>query len=348
MMALGALICAMPHAAAQIIEEREYRGKTITCALSGLRGWGSPCGTDGDYAYIFVGSVVSATEISETEKRLQVLPQELFLGNANSELTVTTSQGACLPEIMPGDQWLFYLRRDAKTSELLMEYGDPNKPIANAQSAIARLRRLAQMTDSGIVAGYVQRGIWHDDDKYLEYVPVPNHKLVAKRVSDGAAYSTFSDNDGDYEFEPLPSGSYHLSANTTQGLWAEEGPTTVHSRGCTAFEIELHVDGSISGHVRSADGKPFKVHPWVEIAAADGGESKSFYADEHGYFEARGLEPGRYLVGIGIGAQRDSREWRSRVYYPGVRIKENATVIELGKAEKRTNIDFQSPNSVPH
>jgi hypothetical protein len=84
------------------------------------------------------------------------------------------------------------------------------------------------------------------------------------------------------------------------------------------------------------------------IAAADGRESKSFYADEHGYFEARGLEPGRYMVGIGIGAQRDSREWRSRVYYPGVRIKENATVIELGKAEKRTNIDFQSPNSVPH
>jgi hypothetical protein len=67
--------------------------------------------------------------------------------------------------------------------------------------------------------------------------------------------------------------------------------------------------------------------------------------DDHGYFEARGLEPDRYLVGIHIQAQPDTPEWRSRVYYPGVETKEEATVIQLGRAEKRTNIDFKFPNS---
>jgi hypothetical protein len=339
---VAGLIYAMPGVSAQIMEDRVYRGKTITYMLSGLQGWGSPCGTDGNYAYIFVGSVQSATEISETEKRLQVTPEEMFLGDAASRLTITTNQGACLPEILPGDEWLFYLWRDDKTKELMLGYGSPSQPIADAQPAITRLRRLAAMTDLGIIAGYVTRPVWHDDDKYLDYLYPPNHKIVAQRESNGAEYSAVTDSDGDFEFEPLPAGPYHLSANTAKGLWAEEGPATVHSRGCESFAFELHADGEISGHVKSADGKPFKIHPWVEIKAVDGGrDSKSSYVDDHGYFEARGLEPGRYLVGIGIRAEPNAPEWQSRVYYPGVQAREKATVITLGKAEKRTNIDFQ-------
>jgi hypothetical protein len=53
------------------------------------------------------------------------------------------------------------------------------------------------------------------------------------------------------------------------------------------------------------------------------------------------LDPGRYLIGIGMQAMPNTPEWRSRVYYPGVRTKEKAIIIEIGKAEKRTNIDFQ-------
>lgn len=347
---LGALICAIPYASAQIIEDREYRGKKIMCMLSGLRGWGSPCGTDGNYAYIFVGSVLSATEISDSEKLLQLMPQEIFLGDAASQLKVTTNQGDCLPEILPGDQWLFYLWRDDKTKELLLNYGSPSKPIADAQTAITTLRRLAAMTDSGLISGYLYREVQNvneDGTRWSTSVPVPNHKVIAKRVSDGLEYSALTNSDGNYEFEPLPSGSYDLSTNTAQGLWAEEGPTTVHAQGCTAFEFELHTDGGISGHVRSADGKPFKIHPWVEVESEGGEHFQSFYADEHGYFEARGLEPGRYLVGIGMRAEPETPEWRSRVYYPGVRTREKATVIELGKAETRNNIDFPLPNSGP-
>lgn len=340
------LINAMPRVSAQIVEDREYRGKKIMCVLSGLQGWGSHCGADGNYAYIFVGSVLSTTEVSDTEKRLQVTPEEMFLGDAASQLTVTTDQGACLPEILPGDQWLFYLWRDDKTKELLLGYDSPSKPIADAQLAINRLRRLAAMTDLGIIAGYVTRPVWHNDEKYTDYLYPPNHKIIATRKSDGAEYFAVTDSDGDFEFEPLPAGSYDLSANTAKGLWAEEGPATVHSRGCESFAFELHADGEISGHVKSADGKPFKIHPWVEIEAVDGGrDSKSSYVDDHGYFEARGLEPGRYLVGIGIRAEPSTPEWKSRVYYPGVQARERATVIQLGKAEKRTHIDFQLRSS---
>jgi hypothetical protein len=273
----------------------------------------------------------------------------MFRGEAVSQLTVTTDGGGCLPEIVAGDRWLFYLRRDEKTKKLLLEYGDPGAPIADAQKDIARLRRLGQMTDFGLVVGNLHREVWEVDEdgaKSTTSLPVPMHKVIAKRESDGTEFSALTDNDGDYEFEPLPSGSYYLSANTTPGLWADEGSAKVQSRGCTEFQFELHTDGGISGHVKSADGKPLEIYPSVKIQSEDGESSKSFNVDDHGYFEARGLDPGRYLVGIGIAADPDTPEWRSRVYYPGVRTKEEATIIELGKAEKRTNIDFQLPGPI--
>lgn len=339
----AATIWGAPRCSAQIMEERQFHGKKITCMLSGLMGWGRPCGTDGNYAYIFVGSVLSATDISETEKRLQIAPLEVFRGDPTNVLTVATNQGACLPDILPGNQWLFYLWRDEKTNGLLLEYGSPSEPITEAQPAITRLRRLAAMADSGIIAGYVTRPVWHDDEKYMDYTYPPNHKVIAKRDSNGAEYSAVTGNEGEFEFEPLPSGSYHLSANTERGLWAEEGSAKVHSRGCESFAFELHSDGEISGRVRSADGKPFKTRPSVDIKSEGRGEMQTAYADERGYFDARGLESGRYLVGVGIGAEPKTPEWRDRVYYPGVRTKEKATIIDLGKAEKRTNIDFQLP-----
>jgi hypothetical protein len=337
------LIYVIASASAQITEIREYRGSLISCSLSGLRLWGSPCGTDGGYAYIFVGSVLSTTDISDTEKHLSLEPQEMFLGDAVTRLAATTNQGACLPEIVPGDKWLFYLKRDDKTHELVLDYGSPSGPVTRSQPVIGMLRRLTSMTDSGIILGSLEREVEHvdpDGAKWSDSVPVPNHKVIAKRLSDGAEYSARSDSAGDFQLAPLPSGSYHLSTNTAQGLWAEEDAATVHARGCTRFQFELHADGVISGQVRSADGEPFDIHPWVEVQSEDGEHFESFYTDELGNFEARGLEPGRYVVGIGMRAESDSSEWRSRVYYPGVRTKEEAAVVELRKAEKRTNIDF--------
>ena len=82
----------------------------------------------------------------------------------------------------------------------------------------------------------------------------------------------------------------------------------------------------------------------VPVSGAVGFSAWSKAGDEHGYFEFRAVNPGRYLVGIGIAAQPGSPEWESRVYYPGVRSKEEAVAVGLGEAEKRSDINFQLPN----
>lgn len=99
---------------------REYRGKKIFCTV--WRGVETPCATRTPYTDVFIGSVLSTIEMSEREQRLQVMPEDVFLGNATSRLTVNTQQGACLPAIQPGEKWLFYLYPDKNTGALVLAY----------------------------------------------------------------------------------------------------------------------------------------------------------------------------------------------------------------------------------
>jgi hypothetical protein len=69
----------------------------------------------------------------------------------------------------------------------------------------------------------------------------------------------------------------------------------------------------------------------------------SAYVDANGDFEVKDVKPGRYMVGVGIQAGTGGRNVPSPIYYPGVRTKEQAAIIDLHPAEKRTQVDFQLP-----
>jgi len=339
--------CALfiSSASSQVIEIRDYRGKQISCVRSGLQGFGRSCETGDSYEKVFVGSVVSVIETTDTERRLQLLPEEVFFGNAHGLLTVNTSQGACIGDFQAGDKWLFYLERDPKTKALLLSYGSPTRPISDAQKEIALLRRLLQMDDSGIILGQVTEPIWNDN-KWERSIPVPNYKIVAKQQQSGREYAAFTDSDGNYEFEPLPPGAYHLSANTSEGLWVEEGSVVIRPRSCSQVGFALQPDGRISGRVIAEDGKPAKSVQVAVVPVSTGNlQFTSAFSDELGRFEVKQLHPGRYLVGVAIQSQVGSANWHSRTYYPGVRDRNLAVTVDLGWAEKRANIDFQLPSS---
>jgi hypothetical protein len=112
-----------------------------------------------------------------------------------------------------------------------------------------------------------------------------------------------------------------------------------------ALVFELRPAGSISGRVTTASGEPAKYAP-VAAAPVDGPRRWAFAtADEQGYFEVKGLEAGRYLVGIEIEDNKgDLRPW-GKAYYPGVRDKDLAVTITLGQAQRRTHIDFYLPRA---
>lgn len=334
--AIGTLVLSGLGAAAQIID---FRADGVRCMHSGLSSNLKHCDVPGWYAYAFVGSISSITSIANGESEIRVTPEEVFRGDPGASLTVRTSQGACLPKLIVGDHWLFFLR---KRSPIVLDYyGNDSRPVADAQKEIETLRRLQDIGDLGMLRGRVQRS----PHTLTRAEAVPNARVIAIRASDDTQLVAISDADGRYEFPPVSPGTYKLALDHIDSL-RDRGELNVSRGSCwdLTLEVPKETEGSISGHIGSGDGKPFLVHPWVQIVSVDEERYMSAYVDVDGYFEARGLEPGRYLVGLGIRAGEGYfSDVPSPIYYPGARTKEEAAIVELRPAEKRTNIDFQLP-----
>jgi hypothetical protein len=308
---------------------------------------------------VFTGTVQSAVEISDTDKKLQIIPDELFLGAPISEVTATVNQ-ACLPktqhEIQPGDKWLFYLqsdgfyRTDRTASELTLPFDSPSKPLSQAQDDVETLRHLARLTGhQAIITGNVER-IGETYGK-LNPVPVPNRKIVAKGLL--GEYVALTNENGHFEFQ-LPPDTYDVTADAEHGLREAESimpssSTYIANGACLNMNFTMLADGKLAGRVTTARGKTAS-HAKVSIIPISPVRPQfSVVADEHGHFEVTGRQPGSYIVGIGLQAPYNSREWKTRVYYPGVRTREEAKTIDLGDGEWRTDIDFQLlPSSGVH
>jgi hypothetical protein len=356
----------MPFLPAELQETRVYHGRKVRCVHGGLVGVTErPCGTDG-YTRVFTGTVRSAVEVEDTDKRLELIPDEVFVGD-KSELTATVNQ-ACLPEKEPeikaGDRWLFYVgpKRywDGKSpyirsKGLEVSFDSQSKPVTEAEDDIATLRHLVGLTDKGILTGRVVRiGATYDN---LNPTAVPNHRVVAKGRRSGAEYAAFTNLNGRFEFE-LPPGSYDVTASTEQGLrevapsmpnaieleYGLGGNAHIRLRGCTDVDFSLIVDGKLAGRVTTRDGKPARFVKVAIVPVSPVHPQFTVDTDENGHFEVGGRQPGQYIIGVGLLAPFDSTEWKSRVYYPGVPTKEQARIIDLGDGEWRTDIDFKLPS----
>ncbi len=348
-----ALVCLTSSLSAVVVEIREYHGKRVFCARSGLMGLAKACGTEG-YARVFTGVVRSSVEAGDTDKLLELVPDEVFLGDS-SNATVVTNQACLSADIEVGDKWLFYLYRDPKSDALVLSFDSPSGPISEAEETLSSLRDLGHLKSTGLLIGTIRD--LGSDSEVTEATPFANHEMVARNVASGAKYTSHTNETGHFKFE-LPVGKYDVTPAPEYGLRevedfgsmsgsvsVEKGKCWEHNIGVRpAADLKLHEDAIISGHLASPDGKPFKVHPWVQIVSEDSELFMSAYVDAKGDFEAKGVKPGHYVVGLGI---RPGTGYFSDVpipiYYPGVRAKDEATVIELRPGEKRTGIDFQLP-----
>lgn len=171
--------CMVPSLSAVIVEIRVYHGKQVQCIHSGLRGVAKQCGTEG-YARVFTGVVSSSVEVGDTNKLLQLVPDEVFVGDPN-EVTVITNQACLNIDIQAGDKWLFYLYRDPKSDKLILSYDGPSKPIAKAEDDVSMLRVLGRVTDTGIIIGTIER-LGETGD--VMPTSLANHKVVCQECEE--------------------------------------------------------------------------------------------------------------------------------------------------------------------
>jgi hypothetical protein len=331
-------------AGAQVTSVFEKDGKTVSCTHTGLMSDLKDCGVRSDwYTYVFVGSISSITPAKSDEKRIQIIPEEVFHGEPPSPLTVLTSQAPCLPELAVGDRWLFFLRKKDGEAIVLDYYGNDSRPITLAQEQIETLRRLKTIGDFGILRGSVMRG------GYLERKAVPNARVVAHRTSDNSQFVTMADSEGRYQFTPIPPGEYSLTADPIGSFQTDEGGANVTRGSCWDVTLSRSPHGQLGGYVRRSDGLPL---PEVGILVMR--EDESWFAtdktDERGHFHMDSLQQGKYVIGInlpgappwkaGAGAGSGLNIPRASLYYPGVQNRSAALPITLASDEKRDDIDF--------
>jgi|SRR5579863_1562300 carboxypeptidase family protein len=344
------VLCALSVAAGQIIEFREVDGKSFQCIHSGLSSDLNDCGFRSDwYAYVFVGSISAILPSSDKdEKTLQIAPEEIFHGNPPTPLTVLTSQGACLPKLAVGDRWLFFLRKEADEPVVLDYGGNDSRPVAQAQEQVETLRRLKAMGDFGLLRGNVMHGPSYSDRK-----PVPGVRVVATRSTDRAKYFTTTDAEGDYEFQPVPVGSYELAAETVGPTYVGNSALKITSGVCWKVTLWKSPAARLSGHIRRSDGSALPKTE-VLIMRDDYSWFTTQESDANGYFQEDSLRAGKYVVGISLPGEPP---WRTggcagaclneippvSLYYPGMLGRSNALVIDLATDEKRDELDFTLP-----
>lgn len=316
----------------QVIEMVNHDGKKYACEVNHLMGSGNSCGTQ-NFDEIVIGTIVSVAPISDGEIDIALKTEEIFKGDQAPKIDITTGQVNCFPDLRPGDRWLFYLVRDKETDALTLAYGSGSGPVAQETDSVERLRRLSKFRDSGTVMGEVDES---------NGKPRAHHPIVVRRLTDGARYTVYTNKDGKFEFPPLPAGKYNLNPNTVPGMKATwSGEIDVEARQCTSYFVNIEVDGRISGFVRNADGTP-QESVEVEAVSADDSDNPggSAVTNGKGHYEIRGLDAGRYIVGLGIA---DAVAGGNALYAPGVKDPKRATTVTLRQADRHAGVDIRVP-----
>lgn len=342
---LAVVFSGLGTAAAQIDEIRTIGGKQVECFHSEKMSDLNDCGFKSNWSdYVFVGSISAIVPADKDEKNIQITPEELFLGEPPTPLTVLTSQGLCLPKLAVGDRWLFFLAQLPGKPIVLDSYDNASLPVPNAQQQIDTLRRLQTIGDFGVVRGKVEL----PDSK-----AVSGAQVVASRKSDHAQFFATTDDAGVFEFEPLSPNKYDLTIDPVGTFRPDDDSVEVTPGSC--WDVTMWEGARISGHIRRSDGSPV---PGVGVYFLDADWDAHGYnadtSDEEGYFHSDAMRPGKYVVGINLATVPRGEKYEGcdgkdcappiiDLWYPGMPNHRDSLVIRLAGDEKRDDIDFVIP-----
>ena len=197
------------------------------------------CGLDKlNNAYVFVGTISAVHPAPEKEKYVEIVPNEVFLGDPGHLITALTSRASCFMHLEPGQQWLFYLRNiDGK---IVLDYNilQESEPVSEAGVRLETLRRLKNLVGTGLLRGRVVRKLLFsisDDDNgnnKEDANVVPGARITVVRKSDKATFNTVSGKDGYYEFQPLPVGGYEVNVDPIGSFHPVGSFVDIEEGGC--------------------------------------------------------------------------------------------------------------------
>lgn len=330
---------------------------------------------------VFVGTVVGVSYSEKYRKGkgedawdmrdrfAQFSVEEVFRGEARPQVSVMATQILDTPVKLPdgspgmksittadceytfkaGERYVVYANFDEARAGILRVGFNRTRPLALAAEDMAFLRgmKTADLSTGRVYGHVIRRDSNLSDGSYLDPAPVEGVRVEVSGAGGSAARVATTDREGFYQLTGLAPGDYSVRASLPETLATyNEQKARVVARGCAEVNFNTHFDGRVSGRVLDAEGRPV-VELKIDLIRADGPEISLnglwAHTDKEGRYELKGVPPGRYVLGFGLGSEPDARAPFPRTYYPGVGSAAQATAIEVGPGQRLTLFDLRMP-----
>lgn len=344
-------------------------GKKLICTVLFQESLDVDCGTE-SYSAVFTAKILAVSPLHRggphaadalgavpaRDLRLKVEPEEIFKGHPSPELQLSAEQGECFDQVHVGDEWLFFAKTSPKTGgfEISFYLSNPSGPVEQRREYIQRLRQLASQDGLSFVAGKVE---FPDDDFSKGYLSKgdPNYRLSITSEDGKRSYSAQTDDQGRFGIGPVTPGYYSIDANTNSKFRdIRDGfpGALTKANGCSLVRVQLEINSEIGGRVILPAGYKYKKSNmgnffplfYVDVDTPDGKQVAGTSIGDGLRFTITGLRPGSYIVQL---VNFCGGTWLTKpVFAPGVTNRSAAVRVDLGWAEKRTDLEIPVPPEV--
>jgi hypothetical protein len=120
--------------------------------------------------------------------------------------------------------------------------------------------------------------------------------------------------------------------------------------GSTGADFVVSSDSSISGRILDPSGEPI-ANICVDLVPASGPPNRPFKIDDctkqDGRYQLKQVPPGDYIIVVNRGKKPSASEPYPRSFYPGVVIRNRATVVTMSQGAKLEGYDIRIPRKLP-
>ena len=278
----------------------------------------------------------------------KLIVERVFKGNVKQgdEIIIQPHPGRCdrlFDKSNVGQEYLYFLPKpessDPATTQPIFSQTicDRITKLENAGLDLEYLENVEKYRGRTRVSGRIRPDIWGSQAGSTAFPSIDGIEIDLK--SKAEAFSAKTASDGGYEFFDLTAGTYALRARVPKGWKVNEEEFTLEDGKQLEIPLMIEADTLISGRLLSADGRPMG-DIRVSVIAVDRQMSRydigilDDRTNPNGEFEIDALPAGQYVLAANVKeAFQFSNANYDTVYYPGVRSRERAAIInvEMGK-----------------